>query len=228
MISDFISLLYPELCPICGKTMYKHEKIICTSCLFHLPKTGFSDMANNPVSEIFAGRVNLHSASAYLFFRKTGSVQKLIHRLKYKGDKEAGEYLSKLFGEELMKSPLFSTATCVIPVPLHPKKLKKRGYNQAEVVADGIAAGMGICVNCKTLVRATFTETQTRKARFNRWQNVEGIFQIKSPEELENQHVILCDDVVTTGSTLEACVNALQQIRNIKVSIASLAVASNI
>ncbi|MBU1717588.1 MAG: ComF family protein [Bacteroidetes bacterium] len=208
--------------------MYKHEKIICTSCLFHLPKTGFSDMANNPVSEIFAGRVNLHSASAYLFFRKTGSVQKLIHRLKYKGDKEAGEYLSKLFGEELMKSPLFSTATCVIPVPLHPKKLKKRGYNQAEVVADGIAAGMGICVNCKTLVRATFTETQTRKARFNRWQNVEGIFQIKSPEELENQHVILCDDVVTTGSTLEACVNALQQIRNIKVSIASLAVASNI
>ncbi|MBU0487112.1 MAG: ComF family protein [Bacteroidetes bacterium] len=208
--------------------MYKHEKIICTSCLFHLPKTGFSDMANNPVSEIFAGRVNLHSASAYLFFRKTGSVQKLIHRLKYKGDKEVGEYLSKLFGEELMKSPLFSTATCVIPVPLHPKKLKKRGYNQAEVVADGIAAGMGICVNCKTLVRATFTETQTRKARFNRWQNVEGIFQIKSPEELENQHVILCDDVVTTGSTLEACVNALQQIRNIKVSIASLAVASNI
>ena len=135
--------------------------------------------------------------------------------------------MGKLYGFELKKSSDFNTVDTIIPVPLHPKKEKKRGYNQSESFAEGLAASMEVAADFKTLFRAHESETQTKKSRFNRWQNVESIFQLKDLKSLEGKHILLVDDVVTTGATLEACAQTLQQVPGIKISVATIAYASN-
>jgi ComF family protein len=221
---DFIGLFYPELCITCGRKLITQEKYICLYCLYDLPRTKFQLDPENKVAQLFWGRVKIESATSWLFFRKGSRYQKLVHYLKYKGLKEIGQEMGVLFGSELKESP-FQRVDVVVPVPLHPKKLKQRGYNQSEWIAGGIASAMAKPLSVNNLVREVFTPTQTRKNRFERWQNVEGIFSVKEPTEFLQKHVLVIDDVVTTGSTLEAAAVTLLSAGAEKVSIATLACA---
>lgn len=225
LLNDFISLFFPRVCQACGATLFKSEDVICTFCNYRLPRTNFHLEEDNQISRIFWGRVDIASAAAFYFFRKGSRVQHLIHRLKYKGEKEIGIFIGKQYGFDLKESKLFNTVEVVIPVPLHPKKQKKRGYNQSEQFAIGLAEAMQIEMDEKNLVRSVATETQTRKSRFKRWENVKEIFVVKDAEKLEGKHILLVDDVITTGATIESCANALLKISDIKVSVAAIAVA---
>jgi ComF family protein len=227
MIDDFISLIFPRVCVSCGKSLYKSEHSICTYCSYHLPKTNFHTDNANPIAKIFWGRINIHSASAFYNFGKGGKVQHLIHQLKYKGQKDIGVTLGKFYGYDLRKAETFRTVETIIPVPLHPKKQKKRGYNQSEFFARGLSETMKANTDFKTLYRAYESETQTKKSRFSRWQNVETIFQLRDSSSLKGKHILLVDDVITTGATLEACAQTLQQIPDVKISIATIAYANN-
>jgi len=223
-MNDFFSLIYPRICACCGNTLWRHEQVICTFCEFHLPKTWFHLEYDNPVSQTFWGRVKVESAAAFLHFSKGNNVQRLIHSLKYKGRKDIGIYLGVQFGLYLKNSPFFNSSDLIIPVPLHRKKLMQRGYNQSEQFAIGLAASMKIKVNNQQLCRTSFSQTQTLKSRFRRWQNVSGIFRIARPGKLAGKHVLLVDDVITTGATLEACVQVLtDRIPDVRVSIATIA-----
>ncbi len=159
------------------------------------------------------------------YFAKGGKVQHLLHQLKYKGIKEIGIYTGKLYGVTLKKSPFYTDVDVIIPVPLHPKKQRKRGYNQSEMFACGLAEAFSKPYDIKTLVRTYASETQTKKSRFRRWENVKEIFALKDHQHMINKHILLVDDVVTTGATLEACANMLLQIPGVKVSIATIACA---
>jgi ComF family protein len=227
MLRDFISLIFPSVCASCGKGLFKNEHCICTWCAFHLPRTNFHTDNDNPVAKIFWGRINIFSASAFYSFGKGGKVQHLIHQLKYKGRKEIGEAIGKLYGYDLRKSAAFKTVDLIIPVPLHPKKKKKRGYNQSEYFAVGLSKSLKTKMDAHSLFRALESETQTRKSRFSRWKNVESVFQLRQPEKLTNKHILLVDDVITTGATLEACAQVLLAVPGVKVSVAAIAFANN-
>lgn len=225
MLRDFLNLTYPHLCIACNKPLYIYEKLICTYCKYHLPKTNFHFEEDNPVSRQFWGKANIFSATAYYYFSKGGKVQQLLHNLKYNGKKEVGVEVGNMFGRELKESSLFNTVNCVIPVPLHPSKKKKRGYNQSDFIADGIATGMNVSSEKEILIRAKATSTQTKKSAFERWLSVESIFKIKNENKISGKHILLVDDVITTGSTFESCAAALLSVPGTKVSIAAIAVA---
>lgn len=226
LIKDFISLFFPQLCFACGNSLFKNEEVVCTKCLMHLPETNFHKEKNNPVSQVFWGRIPLESATALFYYRKGGSVQALIHQLKYHGHKEIGEYFGKMLGSRLIEAEAYKSIDQIIPIPLHRKKLKKRGFNQAEVFAHGLGKTMNIEVNTKNVYRVIETSTQTKKSRYKRWENVSEIFQVNHPENLANKHILLVDDVITTGATMEACLQVLHHVENTKLSVASIAFAS--
>jgi len=221
---DFISLIFPKICACCGNSLWKHEEIICTFCDFHLPRTNFHLEKDNPASKTFWGRAMIESATAFYYFNKGNKVQRLVHLLKYKGRKDIGIFIGEKQGQLLKYSPFFNTAEMIIPVPLHKKKLMQRGYNQSEQFAIGLGKAMRIPVNPYILFRNKFTETQTRKSRFNRWQNVSEMFALKDPLILEGKHILLVDDVITTGATLESCIAVLSAIPGIRISVAAIAV----
>lgn len=227
MLNDFIALLFPHVCVSCGKSLYKKEHSICTYCAYYLPKTNFHLDNDNPIAKIFWGRVPVFSAAAFYGFNKGGKVQHLIHQLKYKGQKHIGVSVGKLYGYELKYCDDFNCIDTVIPVPLHPKKKKKRGYNQSDGFAEGLAESMNVKADLKTLYRAVESETQTKKSRFSRWQNVESIFQLRNADALEGKHILLVDDVITTGATLEACAHTLLQVPGVKISIVTIAYAAH-
>jgi len=224
---DFFSLIYPNNCMACGNNLFRNERLICTSCLFHLPKTNFHLVTDNPISQIFWGRCKINTAASAYFFTKAGKVQHLVHQLKYKGKKEIGIFIGEMYGKELLQSPDFIKSEVIIPVPLHPQKEKKRGFNQSEVFANGLSISMKLPIDTKTLIRTFASETQTRKTRFKRWENVKEIFSLQNADHLKNKNILLVDDVITTGATIEACVNLLNTIENASISIASIAVASH-
>lgn len=224
-IDDVISVFYPRTCMACGNTLFRHEETLCTYCLFHLPKTNFHKELDNPVSRIFWGRVGLSSAAAYYHFGKGGKVQHLIHQLKYKDHKEIGVYVGKQYGAELREEPFYSDIDTVIPVPLHLSKLRSRGYNQSEQFAIGLCSTMPAVLDVHALYRTFASETQTKKSRFNRWENVKEIFALRDEETLKGKHVLLVDDVITTGATIEACAAMLLKIPEVKVSVVALACA---
>lgn len=226
LLHDFFSLLYPRLCMACESGLQKHEQVLCTFCRYHLPKTNFHQEKNNIVEQLFWGKVDIATATSYYFFHKAGKVQNLIHEFKYKGHKNVGLYIGKQLAMELLNSNRHNNISYVLPVPLHPKKMRKRGFNQSEVFAEGIAKKMGIHLDNKTLYRTKFTQTQTKKSRFERWKNVYSKFDVRNSEHLNGQEVLLVDDVITTGSTIEACAQALLQIEGIKIHIASIAYTS--
>ena len=224
-IEDFIALLYPRVCAACGNSLFKHEEIICTYCLYHLPKTNYHLMEDSPLDKVFWGRAQLAHTSALYTFQKKSKVQHLIHQLKYKGRKDVGIYMGKLLGTDLAKTETFKDVTKVIPVPLHPDKQRKRGYNQSEQIAIGMAKAMNIEMDSTSFIRTVDTETQTRKSRFARWENVKEIFKVTEPEKLANRHILLVDDVITTGATLESAAHMILETEGVKLSVACIGFA---
>ena len=224
-LADFVSLLFPQLCAACGESLVAGEELICMECRFSLPFTNFHLHADNIVAQQFWGRIKLEAAYALLYFIKGGKVQNLVHGLKYKGMKEIGSLLGEMAGTQLAKNEIFKTVDLVIPVPLHKKRLKQRGYNQAEWFAKGIAAQLNVPLETGNLVRPSPTETQTHKSRFDRYGNMQDVFTVNYLENLAGKHILLVDDVVTTGSTLEACGLQLLKIDGLRLSVAAIAYA---
>jgi ComF family protein len=222
---DFLGLIFPRICCGCGNSLWKHEKIICDSCYYHLPRTHFHLQVDNPVSRIFWGRTGILSATSFLLFNKGSKVQNLIHALKYKGRKDIGIFLGEEFGKMLRSSPPWSQSGIIVPVPLHRKKYLKRGYNQSEQFAIGLSASMDIPYTNDCLFRKNETETQTHKSRFLRWNNVQDVFFVKNPGILAGRIILLVDDVITTGATLESCISALSVIPGVNISVATIAYA---
>jgi len=227
MLKDLINLLYPAQCLACGNVLYQNESLVCLECLFHLPKTNFHNDPSNAVCKLFWGRAKVHMATAFLFFTKAGKVQQLIHQLKYCKKPEIGVYLGKLFGKELSRSPCFQDIDVIVPVPLHPRRIKVRGYNQSDQIAFGLSQTMNIPVDTTSFIRRTETETQTRKNRFSRWENVKEVFAVVNESMLKNKHILLVDDVITTGATIEGCIRKLTAIEGARVSVVSLAIPTN-
>ena len=226
MLNDFLALIYPRNCVACSNSLYKHEEQICNYCYLNLPKTNFHKGHRNPVASLFYGRVNLEFASAFYLFQKKGSIQKVLHAIKYKNNKDLAVLVGQWYAEDLKEHELIKQVEAVIPVPLHVKKLQQRGYNQSEEFANGLAKGFDASVNTTVLKRKEFTSTQTKKSKYERWENVEDKFDLNNPDELKHKHVILVDDVITTGATIEACCQTLQQIEGIKISVLCIAYAS--
>ena len=224
-IHDFISLIFPKICAGCGNSLWKHEDVICRFCEYHLPKTNFHSDPENPVARLFWGRVTVESSAAFLYFNKGNTVQRLVHQLKYKGRKDIGIFLGARYGQLLGCISPFNTVDTIIPVPLHKKKYMQRGYNQSEQFAIGLSGSMGLALDKHLLTRTKDTETQTRKSRFRRYQNVREIFTIKNPDLWAGKHLLLVDDVITTGATIESCILALSGIPDVKISIACIATA---
>jgi len=209
MLNDFFSLIFPRLCSSCSEALNKSENTICIACQVGLPKTNYHLDKDNKLNKIFWGRVNVEMVAAYYSFTKKSKVQHLIHQLKYKGNKEVGRKVGLLYGSELLNSPYFKGIDLIVPVPLHPKKIKKRGYNQSECFAEGLSSSMGVPVCKKVLYRKLNSETQTKKTRYKRWENVNEIFGINNGKVLDQKKVLLVDDVLSTGATLEACIQVM-------------------
>jgi len=224
-LADFVSLFFPELCAACGDSLMANERLICTDCLYNLPFTNFHLHPDNIVAQQFWGKIKLEGAYALYYFVKGGKIQNLMHLFKYKGMHGIGNILGNIAGDQLAKTKIFTTVDVIVPVPLHKKRLLQRGYNQSTCFAEGLAPKLNAAVDDKNLVREIATETQTHKSRYARFENMHDVFRVKNPENLINKHVLLVDDIVTTGSTLEACGAALLKIEGLKLSIATIAYA---
>ncbi len=221
---DFTSLFYPNLCLACRKQSVD-EEIICTKCELELPETNFHHQPDNALEERFWGRLEIQHGAAQYFFSKTNVVQELIYQLKYASKPQVGEILGEWYGNELATSR-FSEIDCIIPIPLHPTKQYKRGYNQSAKIAKGLSKTMNKPFYEHAIIRTINTETQTKKSKVERFNNVKNAFQIKQPELIRNKHILLVDDVITTGATIEACAIKALEIENVKISIASLGIAT--
>ncbi len=226
LLTDFIALVYPELCIGCREALKHSESMLCLRCENDLPKTHYANHANNSLEKLFWYKTHVTEAAAGYFFLKKSRIQHMIHEFKYRENKDAAIFLGEELGKILSESSRFKNLDCIIPVPLHPKKMRIRGYNQAELLANGISNILEIPVHNDVLFRQTHSDTQTNKGLFNRWTNVKTIFSLGSSSNIENKHVLLVDDVITSGSTIEACANKILQIPHTKVSIVSLAIAS--
>lgn len=224
---DFISLLFPRLCYACGNHLLRNENLICTECYVVIPRTNYHFEKENPVAQLFWGRCLLEKAAAFSFYNKGSRIRNLIHNLKYKGIKEIGYELGRIYGISLKSSGFTADVDQIIPVPLHPSKKRLRGFNQSDIISMGIADVTGLPVDTVSLARTTVSATQTKRSRYDRWTNVEGIFHVIDPEIIRGRHVLLVDDVITTGSTIESCANELLKIKGVRVSVVALAFAIN-
>jgi ComF family protein len=222
---DFISLLFPRLCYACGNHLLRNENLICTECYVLIPRTNFHTEVNNPVEQLFWGRCLIEKAAAFSFYNKGSRIRNLIHNMKYKGIKEIGYELGKIYGLSLYASGFVEDIDLIIPVPLHPSKMRIRGFNQSEAISTGLADSTRLPIDIKCLERSVISATQTRKSRYERWTNVEGIFRVTDPMLVEGKHILLVDDVITTGSTIESCTNELVKIDGVRVSVVALAFA---
>lgn len=223
---SFLHIIFPHVCDGCGSDLLNAESRLCIRCFASLPETNFELHFNNPVEKIFWGRLPIVEATAQFYFTKESLIQHLMHQFKYKGNKDLGLQLGVMMGNSLKSSPRFKGIDALIPLPLFPSKEKKRGYNQATVLCEGIVEMFHLPVLTNVIARPQHTETQTKKGRIERWNNIEGKFQLRHAEAIQNKHLLLVDDVVTTGATLEACANELLKAGNVKLSIATLCVAS--
>jgi ComF family protein len=218
-----LHLFFPYTCCGCGSDLLTENILFCIHCQSSMPITHFEYHTANPIEKIFWGRVQIHSAAAHLYFTSGSQVQHSLHLLKYKGRKEIGIYFGQQMGESLKQSSRFSDCEIIIPLPLYAAREKKRGYNQAFMIANGISQKLKIPVLNDVVSRIKKTETQTHKSRIQRWKNMESTFEISARLQISGKHVLLVDDVVTTGASLEACAQVLLDCPGVKVSIACLA-----
>lgn len=223
--SSLLHLAFPHLCAGCGTDVLHQQQLLCNSCIAAMPLTCFEHHADNPAAKIFHGRLNVTHATAQYFFTKGALMQELMHQLKYKGNKALGVALGKMMGRQLAVAERFANIDALVPLPLYPEKEHLRGYNQAAVLCAGIAETFRKPVLKNAVIRTHHTQSQTKKNRVERWQNMEGRFLVPHPEALVGKHLLLVDDVVTTGATLEACGRELLQAPQVSLSIATLCFA---
>lgn len=223
--TDFLDIFYPNLCIICNESLLRGEVQICLHCLHGIPTTNFHLHPDNSVEKRFWGKVPLYRGTSFFFFQKGSPFQKLLHELKYRGNKEIGAIIASFAAADLLEAPAFCSVDVLVPVPLHPRKYAKRGYNQSEWIAKGLAGVLHKPVDTLHLRRIRENATQTKKSVFDRYKNTEGIFHLTDTTVFEGRHVLLIDDVLTTGSTLEACMIALMTTPNIRISLFTLALA---
>jgi ComF family protein len=220
-----LHLLFPHVCSGCGTDILNEGTMLCMRCIDAMPETNFELHENNPVERIFWGRLPLIAATAQFYFNKESLMQHLMHQFKYKGDKDLGYQLGRLMGQQLKRSGRFP-ADAIVPLPLFPAKERKRGYNQATVLSEGLAEILNIPVLTNAISRPQHTETQTRKGRIERWKNIDGKFILTDRNQVRNKHLLLVDDVVTTGATLESCGIELLKGENTSLSVATFCIAS--
>ena len=225
LLSDFLHLIYPHNCEGCGSDTLNQDSFLCAKCLYQLPHTGFIEKADNPLERKLYGRLNVQHAGAGFYFSKDGLLQHLVAQLKYKNNKEMGLYLGKLLGYQLMDCKRFDDVEILIPLPLNRKKENKRGYNQSEMICQGIASVWKRPIVTDAISRVINTATQTKKNRSDRWENVDGVFAVTNPEKLKGKHIALLDDIITTGASIDACGNELLKVSGVKLSIISVGYA---
>lgn len=227
ILNDLFALLFPERCAVCRGFLASGERTICTRCRTTAPLTGYWHEADNPVLDRCRDLLPaVHRASGFLFFLPSSGWRRMIHSFKYRGAWRTAREMGVWYGRCLRESGLYDDVDAVIPLPLHPLKRCRRGYNQAEYIAEGIAAQLGVAVDRASVVRSRNTASQARKARRERAANVEGAFAVRHPERIAGRHVLLVDDVMTTGSTLLSCAGELLRAApDCRVSIAALAVS---
>lgn len=228
MKTSLLHLFFPHICAGCGSDILPVGSNLCIRCINDLPVTGFEKYSNNPVEKILAGRVSYVKVTAQLFFTKKSALQRIMHAFKYRGNKDLGHQLGLIMGNQLLESGRFADIDILIPLPLHEKKQRRRGYNQAEVLCNGMSEILKIPVANDVVIRPSATETQTKKHRIERWRNMEGKFSLKNQNKIVNKNVLLVDDVITTGATIEACAAALLKAQVIGLNIAALCYASEI
>jgi len=225
IVDDFLSLFFPQFCMGCLRPLVKGEDILCTQCITELPKTHYHKHRENPVLQRLAGRLPIRHGMAFLKFRKGGSVQHLLHQLKYNNRPEIGERLGRAYGRELALEDYASEIDLIVPVPLHRSRLRHRGYNQSAHFAKGLSEALNVSWNESIAIRTQATATQTRKTRADRWENVQKVFSVDSTRGIVDRRILLVDDVITTGATLEACGQELLNCGCASISIACIAEA---
>ena len=216
-------LYFPKNCPACGRPLRLFGANICGRCSQNLPETHFFEAPNNPIEKIFYGRLPISAGAAAWYFHKNSALQALLFQLKYKSNKEVGLFIGKQMGALLAASERFASIDALIPVPLHPQAHSKRGYNQAALICEGIGQVWHKPVLTSAIARTKHTSTQTKQTRAERWDNMENAFTIKDPISINGKHLLIIDDVITTGATIEACGKTLLTINNVRVSVAAAA-----
>jgi ComF family protein len=227
MFKSIINLFFPKVCSGCNSFLLTNENVICTICRHDIPLTNHHLIVNNDAFKKFYGRIPVLHASALFYFHKKGIVQQLIHNLKYKGHEEIGTILGEWYAEDLKTSELLKTVDQIIPVPLHRRKLKERGYNQVTAFGEALSTSLNLDYNNSILVRNIYSKTQSKKNLLGRTEGIETIFDVSFTEKDHNKHFLLIDDVITTGSTLEACSRALLKIPGARISIVCMAMAQS-
>lgn len=224
ILSDLLNLFFPQLCVHCGKRLVEAEKYLCISCIGKLPRTRYCEITENKLEEFFAGRFPYCRIASFCYYVKGGIMPSVIHSLKYQNNPEIGFFLGSLCGQEMSGSAFLKGIDKIIPIPLHPLRERKRGYNQALKIAEGVSSRVNIPVDDKIIARVVNNDSQTRHSKFERWDNSSEIFRVTRPKQLENKHILLLDDVITTGSTIESCVKTiLSACKNVKISIYGIA-----
>jgi ComF family protein len=224
---SLLHLAFPHVCEGCGTDILEKDHFLCIRCLSDLPATNFHLHSNNPIEKIFWGRLPLTYATSQYYFTSESLIQRLMHQFKYKNNKELGFYLGRLMGEMLSESNRFIYTDALVPLPLFKSKERKRGFNQATVICEGISSVMNKPVWTDVVRRKKHTESQTKKSRIERWMNMENRFELINPSRIEGKHIVLVDDVITTGATLEACGIEILKAENTQLSLATLCFSSH-
>lgn len=219
ILNHLFELFFPRLCICCEDRLIDSEKFICLNCLYKLPTTNHLQSSDNKLEVFFAGRFPFARIASFAYFTKGGSIQKIVHEIKYKNNPQLAIYIGEICGREITKSNYFGDVDLIVPIPLHKNRLKTRGYNQALMLANGISNKTNIPVDSENLIRIIDNPSQTKNSRFERWKNTEGIFGIKDKNQFQGKHILLIDDVVTTGSTLEVCAKLIIACPEARISI---------
>ena len=225
IINILLETLLPRFCGACNRRLNLWEEEICNLCLMEMPVSFFHKDLENPVARVFWGRVRIVQATTWFVYISGSRFGNLLHRLKYEHRPKIGVAMGKQYGYQLHYSEVYEKPDVIIPVPLHPKRKRKRGYNQSEMIVKGLSEAMKIPYSCNHLIRNTHTKTQTEKSRADRYLNVKGKFTIQNPHEIEGKHIMLVDDVITTGATMEACAEELLKVDGVRVSLVGIAFA---